>query len=575
MVPLTVTLTKTASLSADALRAHVTLLASDALEGRGAATRGIHVAADYLEKQLREIGLAPAFGDSYRQPFEMLVGTQLGKKNALVQGKTKLRAGTDFRPFPFSRTGTASGALVFAGYGIRADQYKYDDYEGLDVAGKVVVILDGEPGEDDPKSPFDGRKTTPASSIRRKVLVARHEKAAALILVRTKLKKLRRRLDPESDAGIVSVEMTTPAASRLLGFDVTALKKAIDADYRPHSRSASTPAPSIQTEIIRERRTVDNVGGILVPEGGAKEWIVIGAHYDHLGYGSSDSLADGDEPQIHNGADDNASGTAVVVEAARAIVKMKDPLSRGVLFVLFAGEESGLLGSAHLVKNPPVPIKDVAAMINLDMVGHLREKKLYVMGVKTALELEDFARRLVADHGLAGNLGGDGYGPSDQTSFYAAGVPVLFLFTGAHSRYHKPTDDADTLNYPGMAEVGSVATDLVRALAMAKTRLTYVRAPAPKLAEGGRGYGPYFGSIPDFGETENGVLLSGVREGSPASKAGVKKGDVIVKFGEYEVRNLQDMTIALREHAPGDEVVVVYVRDGKRIETKAVLKKRE
>jgi Zn-dependent M28 family amino/carboxypeptidase len=325
---------------------------------------------------------------------------------------------------------------------------------------------------------------------------------------------------------------------------------------------------------VRERRTVENVGARIAPSG-ATEWVVIGAHYDHLGYGGSDSLAEGDKPQIHNGADDNASGTAVVIEAARAISKMQDGLHRGVIFVLFAGEESGLLGSAHMVKHSPVPADKIAAMINLDMVGHLRDKKLNVMGVKTALEFPAFTQRMVMRQGLIGSLGGDGYGPSDHTSFYAEGVPVLFLFTGAHTHYHKPSDDPGTLNYPGMAEVGAVATDLVRALATAKARPTYVKAAPPKLGDGARGYGPYFGSIPDFGEHEGGVLLAGVREGSPAAKAGIQKGDVIVKFGEYEVRNLQDMTIALREHAPGDTISVAYLRGGKRIEVSVVLAKRE
>jgi hypothetical protein len=359
-----------------------------------------------------------------------------------------------------------------------------------------------------------------------------------------------------------------------VGFDLAAEKKAIDTDYQPRSKASAAPPVTIQTEIVRERRTVANVGGMLGPEG-ATEWVVIGAHYDHLGYGGSDSLAESDKPQIHNGADDNASGTAVVIEAARAISKMQDGSSRGVLFVLFAGEESGLLGSAHLVKSAPIPMSEVIAMINLDMVGHLREQKLNVMGVKTAVEFRSFTEKLIVQHGLIGSLGGDGYGPSDHTSFYAEGVPVLFLFTGAHTHYHKPSDDPETLNYPGMAKVGAVATDLVRALALAKGRPTYVKAAPPKIAEGGRGYGPYFGSIPDFGEHENGVLLAGVREGSPAAKAGIQKGDVIVKFGEYEVKNLQDMTIALREHAPGDTVAVDYLRGGKRASVTVVLTKRE
>jgi membrane-associated protease RseP (regulator of RpoE activity) len=195
--------------------------------------------------------------------------------------------------------------------------------------------------------------------------------------------------------------------------------------------------------------------------------------------------------------------------------------------------------------------------------------------VKTAQEFGAFVARVVDRHGLIGGLGGDGYGPSDHTSFYAEGVPVLFLFTGAHTHYHKPSDDTETLNFPGMAKVGAVAADLVRALSIADAKPTYVKAPPPKLGDGARGYGPYFGSIPDFGEHSDGVLLAGVREGSPAAKAGIMKGDVIVKFGEYDVRNLQDMTIALREHAPGDTVSITYLRNGQKVSVSVVLARRE
>lgn len=572
---LKVELTHTTSLAVDRLRAHVGYLADDALEGRGPATEGIHKAADYLQKELQAIGLQPAFAGGFKQPFEMNVRTSVGPKNKITQGGA-LKLGEDFEPFAFSKTGKVQAELVFGGFGIKAPEHKYDDYAQIKPSGKILVLLSGEPGEDDKDSPFDGRKMTRHAALRRKVLLAREAGAKAVLIIRKKQLKRRKYTDPVSDAGIIAVKISAGAAKKLLGFDPQDVQKKIDKTHQPQPAAVKRPKVMVQTDLVRERRTVHNVGGLLkIP--GATEAVIIGAHYDHLGYGGADSLSGSEKPQVHNGADDNASGTAVVVEVARALAKSPGPgkLKRNVYFLLFAGEEDGLLGSNHFAKNSPVPMNTVATMINLDMVGRMRNNKMNVMGTKTAPEFRELAGRVVMKHKLSSSFGGDGYGPSDHTSFYAAGVPVMFLFTGAHSNYHKPSDDADTLNYQGMARVGAVAGDLLRALGTAEARPTYVKAPPPKPTGGGRGYGPYFGSIPDFGEQENGVLFAGVREGSPAAKVGVKKGDVLVKFGGFTIKNLQDFTQALRGCAPGDVVDFEIMRGKERLKLKTTLGKRE
>lgn len=564
----------TASVSASELRRHVAYLASDDLEGRGADTRGIHLAADYLEREAREIGLKPVFGDSFRQSFSMTVGARLGEDNVLSQaGPKSFRIGKEFLPFTFSSTGTIEGSLAFLGFGVRAKEHDYDDYAGVDVKGRVVVILTGEPGEDDAKSPFDGKKTTRYSELRKKVLDAREAGAAAVLVIREKLGLFGRTGGAESDAGLITLQITEATAKKLLGLDVSKLRAEIDGDHKPRSRAVDRPPVKISASIVRDRRLVDNVGAMLVPTNTATETVIIGAHYDHLGHGGSSSLAGHDKPEIHNGADDNASGSAALLEIARSLAKNTGGLRRRVVFLWFAGEESGLLGSNHFVRHAPFSMESTAAMINLDMVGRLRHNRLNVLGVDSGLELRDLAERAVKQRGLEGVFGGDAYGPSDHTSFYARRVPVFFLFTGAHENYHRPGDDADTLNYPGMAEVAAVAADLIRALATDRGRPTYVQLAAPPVAAG-RGYGPYFGSIPDFADNKEGVPLTGVRGGSPAEKAGLRGGDVIVKFNKVRVKSLQDYTQVLRDLAPGDVVEVEVLRGGVVVTTTATLEKR-
>lgn len=561
--------TQGATLSATRLRRDVETLAADAWQGRGPGTDGIHLAADWLQGQLQGLGLRGTFDGRFRQPFQMTVSATVSGHQSLAQPDApRFRRGTDFEPFVFSKTAAARGRLLFVGFGIRSSDRDFDEYQGHDARGAIVVALSGEPG----------KGTTNDGAIRTKVLRARQAGAIAILIVRSSLDGPR--ADAHDDAGIVAVQITPTAAARLLGFDPVAVGQRITSTERPASREPPRPAVEIDVQVQRARATVHNISATLDPPAGTStQSVVLGAHYDHLGFGGANSLADSTQRQVHNGADDNASGTAVVLEAARYLANNRAHLRRRVVFVLFAGEEHGLLGSAHFVRSAAVDPSSIAAMINLDMVGHLRDGRLHIMGTGSAPELPALAARAIEAHGLTGVFDKDAYGPSDHTSFYTARVPVLFLFTGAHEHYHRPSDDADTLDYPAMAVVGAVATDLVATLARAKARPTYVELPAPKPSTGrasaGRGYGPYFGSIPDFGERIDGVLLSGVKKGSPADLAGVKKGDVIVRFAGVQVKTLMDFTVALRGAAPGDVVEVEVRRAGRIVPVKAKLSKRD
>ena len=297
--------------------------------------------------------------------------------------------------------------------------------------------------------------------------------------------------------------------------------------------------------------------------------MIVGAHYDHLGLGGSTSLASASGPQIHHGADDNASGVAAILEMARDLAARRATLPRSVLFISFAAEELGTLGSLHFTKNPTVPWEAVVAMFNLDMVGRLRESKLDVQGVGTSPAWKALVESSNADARLKLALLDGGFGPSDHSPFYAAKKPVLFALTGAHADYHKPSDTADKIDAEGIVRVVKFMEPVVAAVAAAPERIAYAEVKGGTPAgSGSRSFRVWVGGIPDFSEEGKGVKLSGVTGGSPAEKAGLLAGDTIVKFGDKELRNLYDYTYALQGRKPGDKVnlVVQRVVDGKTVE---------
>ena len=561
----------------------VNALASDAMEGRGLETQGIRKAADWIEAELRKAGLKPAFGSSYRQPFKVKVGVKLAGENRL-EGVAR----DAWTPLGFSSPGSFSGELAFVGYGIEAPALGYREMEGIDLKGKVVLMLRYEPQEKDDASPFDGRRPSRFSGMRYKVLQARERGAAAVIFTtgplqdeeKDKLPALAND-GPESPAGLPVLQVRTSVAQAWLrrsGIDLMKFQQEVDGDLAPRSREKVGITLSGDVGLTAVYTDAWNLAGMVPGRGAlAGETVILGAHYDHLGYGGQGSMRP-NERAVHNGADDNASGSVAAIQIGRLLKGEleRSESHRGLLVVLFSGEEVGLAGSSYFVKNPPLPLSGMAAMMNLDMVGRLRDGALVVLGAETAPEwrmLLDAAGAEVS--GLKVSSSGDGYGPSDQTSFYASGIPVIHLFTGSHSQYHTPEDDAKTLNAQGAAAVERFAAAVLERVAEAPVRLTYVRTGSgPAMAGDSRGYGAYLGTIPDYRAMESesgGVLLSDVRKGGPADLAGIRGGDRIVEMAGTRIENLYDMTYALQDHKPGETVDVAVVRQDRRLVLQATL----
>jgi len=319
---------------------------------------------------------------------------------------------------------------------------------------------------------------------------------------------------------------------------------------------------------------VKNVVGLIPGRGQlADQTVVLGAHYDHLGLGGSNSLDPDSVGVVHNGADDNASGTAVLMEAARILSTRADDDMRTMVFVAFTAEELGVLGSDYYVKHPARPNETTYAMLNFDMVGKLSENDLIAMGTGSASELPALVDSINARNALAISKSEDPWGSSDQTSFYGAKIPVLHLFTDTHPDYHRTTDDWDKLDYDGAARIAWFASDLAWSFATRRTGLTFVDVPQQVRAMAS-GHGASLGTIPDMSSSPGGVRLNGVRAGGPADQAGMRAGDILIQLGEHEVKDLYGMTAALSEYYPGDEVKIVVIRDGQRLELTATLGQR-
>jgi hypothetical protein len=335
---------------------------------------------------------------------------------------------------------------------------------------------------------------------------------------------------------------------------------------------------SLGVNIEKTRATVNNVLAYI--PGKTDEYIVIGAHYDHLGYGNVDSLAPSQIGKIHPGADDNASGTAGVLELARLLAPRKGQLQRGILFADFAGEELGLLGSAEWVKEPTLPLDKAVAMINMDMIGRIKDEKVFIGGTGTGATFKALLDEEKSKFPFQIEYSASGYAASDHTSFVGKKIPVLFFFSGLHADYHKPSDTWDKINAPDAAKLLDFIDDVALKIDSANERVAFVTVkedqPGGQAASGGAGgYGPYFGSIPDFGQEENGVKFSDVRPGSPAAKAGFKAGDILVQFGDKPIHNLYDFTDALRRSKVGDVVDVQVLRDGKPVSASVKLEQRK
>ncbi|HWB73367.1 MAG TPA: M28 family peptidase [Nannocystaceae bacterium] len=543
-------------LDAAALRKHVAFLADDAQEGRAPGTEADGRVQSYVETAMKDAGLKPAFADGYRQRFPVTDGVRVKAGGEVVLDVSGVLVPHAIVPFSSDTSvkGPVVAPLVYVGYGIPRGGKGTGDYAKLEkkVKGAIVVALAG--GPDDPHL---GQAEKRAAS---KAIAARDHGAAGFILWDPAAASFPNHGEA-ADLGVPAVFVGTAGSGALL-HAFTGKDKGTDPTTAGVKNGAKSKRPAtLQTPVERVVLGTANVAGTVKGSGKSDRVLVIGAHMDHLGHGTDSSLAPG-EQAIHNGADDNASGTAVMLELCKSLAKLdasKRPFD--VTCIAFGAEEMGLLGSKFYVQSlAEADRKKIAAMINFDMVGRLGPDGLIVAGAGTS---KAWPALIDANkHELVVKTTDDGYGPSDHGSFYEAEIPVLHFFTGPHEDYHKPSDDLAKIEFDGAAKVGGFALAIATELEAKTLVPDYVAVARPAMARGG-GFKVSLGTIPDYGAKVDGVRLSGVRTGGAAEKAGMRKGDVIVRIGTRAVHNLDDYMAAFAEMKPNETIGVGITRDGK------------
>jgi hypothetical protein len=557
-------------------------LASDELGGRGVGTPGIELAADHIIQVYEAAGLKPAMPDGgWKQAFEIEMGdVQIGDETALAlvspDGTTlELVAGEQFQPL---RRGTDSGSaaagLVFIGYGISSTEDSFDDYAGVDVKDRIVVMIRREP-----VTPVDGLfrgpETSSHSYIDRKLELAQKAGAVGILFVNNAAEDPDALVDPSAfgvqSAGIPFLQIRQSVVDQLLkatplSVDDGAAKfksfaevsQSVDSNLKPVSQPLQGWKAEMNSSFKVQSVTAHNIVGMIQGTGPtADEIVVIGGHYDQLGLGGYGSRAQNRFGEVHNGADDNASGTAAVLELARRIAAGPAP-SRTLVFACFSGEERGLLGSYHYVKNPLFPLEQTVAMINFDMIGNLRENRVEVTGTGTADQFEQIAKEADEAVSVDTTLKPGAFGGSDHLPFYQRQIPVLCCFTGMTSIYHTPDDDASTLNMEGAVLVIDYAEQLLRGVDALESRPVWSsqqpgrRRPARTA---------YLGFQPDLGaSTADGILVRAVRAKSPAEQAGLMTGDIISAVDGSPVEGYQSIVDALGQAKAGDTMKLAIRR---------------
>ncbi|HEY7330168.1 MAG TPA: M28 family peptidase [Gemmataceae bacterium] len=571
------------------MRRDITFLASDECEGRGPGTRGIDKAADYIVEQFKKAGLKPGGVDGgYLQPFTINASVLDEPARLSLIGPQKqtiaFKQGVQFWPMSFGGSGSDKAPVVFAGYGITSDKAKYDDYADVDVSGKFVILLRGSPQG---AQTNQNKELLNSAPFVKKMVNAEKHGAAAVFFVNDAgtAHDGDDLLDFNYSAFLRStgkfpvfhvrrsvLEMMLPGGADML----TRLEKDINREMKPHSLELSGWTADVSVRMHRGKIEAKNIVGMLEGAGSlANETIVIGAHYDHLGYGGSGSLASSRKMAIHHGADDNGSGTTTVMELARRLAAMKDRQGRRLVFIAFSGEELGLLGSEYYCKHPLYPLDETASMFNIDMVGRLRpdktsgKAKLLSEGCGTAKPFRELLDKLGDKYDFKMVNKPSGFGPSDHASFCSKDVPVLFVWTDYHDDYHRPSDTADKINVEGMRRIADLGQEAILTLAqMDKPKYVKVKddSGGPTKYEG-----PTLGIRPSYSDEEEGLLIGDVVEGRPAAKAGLKADDRIINIDGKPIKNIQTYMTVLGGHKKGDTLEVGFIRDGAKKTVKVKL----
>ena len=571
------------------MRRDLTFLASDECEGRGPGTKGIDKAADRIAAEFQKAGLKPAGSrGGYFQPFTITANILDEPAELVLQGprdrKIELKQGEQFQPMGLGAKGEDEAAAVFAGYGITNDKAKYDDYADVEVADKIVVLLRGAPKLADKDR---ARELMTGAPFARKIANAEKHHAAAVLIVNDAetaregddLLDFNYTAFGRSAAKIPVCQMRRSVLETILsgGAEKLAeLEKTIERDGKPLSRELTGWTIRVKVKMHRGMIDVKNVAGVVEGAGPlADETVVVGAHYDHLGYGGSGgTLAALRKMKIHPGADDNASGTTTMIELARRFAAMPNRQGRRLMFLAFSGEELGLFGSEYYTKHPLYPLKDTASMFNLDMVGRLRpdkttgKPKLLTEGSGTAKPFLEMMDNLARKYDFKMINKPSGFGPSDHASFCGKDVPVLFVWTDYHDDYHRPGDTADKINFEGMRRIAELSQEAI-------TTLTRMDKPAYVKVKGDSSPtkydGPTLGIRPSYSDEGDGLLIGGVADGRPAAKAGLKADDRIVEIGGKPIKNIQTYMKIMGGSKKGETIDVGIIRDGKKMSVKVKL----
>ncbi len=555
------------------LNQHIGFLASDSLKGRKPGTPESSVAASYIRNQFKIAGLTLLGEDGY-QNFDLVTDVKMGDGNRLTIDGKELLPGEDFTPVPFTSNGSLKATAFFAGYGfeIDNDSIKWNDYENQDVSGKWVIILLGAPDAENPTGKFDD-----VVGERSKVLTARDKGAVGVIFVSGEKRDkddnlLKISYDKSATtAGIPVFYVKRKAINPVFenfGFSVQKAESRIIQGMSSFTFSVPVTFEGT-TDIVHAKAQAQNIVGMLIGNDPAlkEQFVVVGAHYDHLGFGGPGSGSRlPDTVAVHYGADDNASGVAGIIELAGKMASGNVKPARSIVFVAFAAEEMGLVGSKYFTSNPLIDLSKVVAMVNFDMIGRLKDNNsLTIGGTGTSVESEEIINHLKPGSGLDLRYSPEGYGPSDHAAFYTENIPVFFISTGAHEDYHTPMDNLKGINTNGMLKVLAFSEKLVLKLANQPSMLTFREAGPKTRASHGYTFKVTFGIMPDVSASANdGLGVDGVRKGGPADLAGLMKGDKIIAIEGKPISNIYDYMGRLKKLEAGQRVSVDVMRKGKK-----------